>query len=156
MAETPVPVETPAVETPVVETPAVETPAVATPAPAATPAAETTSSSTEKSFLEQQGEKIRAELAKATEKFKELPQVKAALAAYDENMERLRKAMDNEMARKIFDLIEQAKAAVYAAIEKAQQSSMGIMVQEKISEVQNNASAKLGEFKSKVPFLTAQ
>ena len=117
---------------------------------------QTTTAEPSKTLLQQQGDKIRAEVLKAAEKFKNIPQVKQALDAFEENMEKLRKAMDSDMAKKIFELINKARDAVYAAIEKAQQSPLGVKVQEKITEVQNTANAKVEELKSKVPFLKPQ
>jgi hypothetical protein len=46
-----------------------------------------------KSMLTVQAEKMRAELLKAADKVKEIPQVKRALELYDEQMEKLRQAM---------------------------------------------------------------
>ena len=46
-----------------------------------------------KSLLTTQAERMREELAKAAEKVKEMPAVKKALEAYDEQMEKLRQAM---------------------------------------------------------------
>ena len=111
---------------------------------------------TEKTLMQKQADKIRAEILKASEKFQNIPQVKAALDKYEENMELLRKAMDSDAAKKIFELLNKAKEAVYAAIEKAQQTSIGIKVQEKITEVQNNANAKVEEMKAKVKALRPQ
>jgi len=110
----------------------------------------------EKTLLQKQADRIREEINKAAEKFKEIPQVKAALDKYDETMEMLRKAMDSDAAKKIFELLNKAKEAVYAAIEKAQQSPMGLKVQEKINEVQSNANAKVEELKAKVQALRPQ
>ena len=110
----------------------------------------------EKTMLEKQGDKIRAEILKASEKFQNIPQVKAALDKFEESMEMLRKAMDSDMAKKVFELVNKAKEAVYAAIEKAQQTPIGVKVQEKITEVQNNANAKVEEMKAKVKALRPQ
>ena len=110
----------------------------------------------EKTLLQKQADKIRAEILKASEKFQNIPQVKAALDKYEENMELLRKAMDSDMAKKIFELLNKAKEAVYAAIEKAQQSPIGLKVQDKINEVQSNANAKVEEVKAKVRALRPQ
>lgn len=111
---------------------------------------------TEKTLLQKQADKIRAEIEKASENFKNIPQVKAALDKYEELNEKLRQAMDSDVAKKIFELLNKAKEAVYAAIEKAQQSPMGVKVQEKITEVQNNANAKVEEMKAKVKALRPQ
>jgi uncharacterized protein YajQ (UPF0234 family) len=110
----------------------------------------------DKTMFQKQADRIREELLKASDKFQNIPQVKAAMDKFEENMEKLRKALDSDMAKKIFELLNKAKEAVYAAIEKAQQSPMGVKIQEKITEVQANANAKVEEMKAKVQTLRPQ
>lgn len=113
-----------------------------------------------KSLLTKQAERMREELAKAADKVKEIPAVKKALDAYDEQMEKLRQAMvrdqfeylfqktqiwhtnhihnkqDSDAAKKIFELLTKAKEALIKAIEAAQNSPLGQSVMAKVSEAQ--------------------
>jgi len=102
-----------------------------------------------KSFLTVQGERMREELMKAGEKVREIPQVKRALELYDEQMEKLRQAMDTDAAKKIFELLTKAKEAVIQAIEAAQNSPMGQAVVQKVNDVQSQAQVKIEELKAK-------
>lgn len=102
-----------------------------------------------KTFLQTQAEKMRAEMVKAGDKVKEIPQVKKALDLYDEQMEKLKVAMDSDAAKKIFELLTAAKEAFIKAIEAAQASPLGVQVTNKINEAQAQAQAKIDEFKAK-------
>ena len=55
-----------------------------------------------KSLLTKQAERMREELAKAADKVKEIPAVKKALDAYDEQMEKLRQAMVRDQFEYLF------------------------------------------------------
>lgn len=108
------------------------------------------SSDTEtKTFLQTQAENMRAEMVKAADKVKEIPQVAKALALYDEQMEKLKVALDSDAAKKIFDLLTAAKEAFIRAIEAAQASPLGVAVTAKINEAQAQAQAKIDELKAK-------
>jgi len=80
---------------------------------------------------------------------KEIPAVKKALDLYDEQMEKLRQAMDSDAAKKIFELITKAKEALIHAIEAAQNSPMGQAVMAKVNDAQAQAQAKIEELKAK-------
>jgi uncharacterized protein YjaG (DUF416 family) len=102
-----------------------------------------------KTMLQQQGEKMREEMVKASDKVKEMPAVKKALEMYDEQMEKLKTAMDSEAAKKIFDMLTAAKDAFVKALEAAQASAIGQTVMQKINDAQAQAQAKIDELKAK-------
>jgi proline racemase len=101
-----------------------------------------------KAVLLEKAEQMRAELVKAADKVKELPQVKKAMTMYDEQMEKLRQASETETAKKIFDLITKAKEAIIAAIEAAQKSPMGQAAISKLNELQGQAQAKIADIQA--------
>jgi len=92
---------------------------------------------------------MREELYKAADKFKEMPAVKRAMEIYEEQMEKLRQAMDTDAAKKIFELLTKAKEALIKAIEAAQNSPMGQAVITKVNEAQSQAQARIEALRSK-------
>jgi uncharacterized FlaG/YvyC family protein len=70
-----------------------------------------------KTFLQAQGDKMREEMVKASDKLQELPQVKKAFELYDAQMAKLTEAMDTEGAKKVFELLTKAKEAFMKVLE---------------------------------------
>jgi len=105
--------------------------------------------------LHAQAEKMREEILKAAEKVRENPAVKSAIAKYDEQMAKLKVAMDSDTAKKIFDVLTMLKDGLIKAIEAAQNSPVGKAVIAKLNEYQAQAQAKLDDLKAKAMPKTA-
>ena len=77
--------------------------------------------------------------------------MKKALAVYDENMAKLRAAMDSETAQKIFNMLTLAKEQIIKAIELVTNSPVGQAAIAKLNDIQAQAQSKIAELKAKVP-----
>uniref|UniRef100_A0A7S3V0D7 Uncharacterized protein n=1 Tax=Aplanochytrium stocchinoi TaxID=215587 RepID=A0A7S3V0D7_9STRA len=86
-------------------------------------------------LLFEQAEKLGQEARNALEQLKEVEQVKQALEAFDAQVEELRKALDNDQARMIFDTLKTVYDQVSAAVQKAIESEAGQQVIKSLNDL---------------------
>ena len=78
------------------------------------------------------------------------PTVKAALAQFTDLIEKLKQASSSETAQTIFDKLKQTRDSIVQAVEAAMNSSLGVSVRTKLSELQDQASTVLEQYKEKL------